>query len=200
MSRSKLPYSRTGFVMNELEKLRMGLPFDSGCEELNIMRDRCNALCDEINSYPVRDERKLPIIRELFGSVGESPLILPTFRVEVGCNTYIGDFFFCNFDCHIIDLYDVTIGNHVQFGPKVSIITVNHPLDATERRKGAATGAPIVIEDDVWIGTGSIILPGVKIGKGAVVAAGSVVTKDVEAFTVVAGNPAKFLKNTDDHP
>ena len=77
---------------------------------------------------------------------------------------------------------------------------MNHPLDATERRKGVATGAPIVIEDDVWIGTGSIILPGVKIGKGAVVAAGSVVTKDVEAFTVVAGNPAKFLKNTDDHP
>ena len=181
--------------MNELEKLRKGLPFDSGCEELNIMRDRCNALCDEINSYPVRDERKLPIIRELFGSVGESPLILPTFRVEVGCNTYIGDFFFCNFDCHIIDLYDVRIGDHVQFGPKVSIITVNHPLDAAERRKGAATGAPIVIEDDVWIGARSVIMSGVIISKGSIVAAGSVVTTNIPSCEIWGGVPARKIKD-----
>ncbi len=182
----------------ELQKLKNGEPFDSGCEALDIMRDRCNDLCDKLNLIPVRDESRLHIIKDIFGSVGTSPLILTNFHVEVGKNTFLGNNFFCNFNCVMIDLYEIHIGNNVQLGPNVSLITVNHPLNVEDRRKGLATGGNIHIEDDVWIGTGSIILPNVTIGKGAVVAAGSVVNKDVPPYKVVAGVPAKVIKDTDD--
>ncbi|MCL4140400.1 UNVERIFIED_CONTAM: hypothetical protein GTU68_038016 [Idotea baltica] len=102
-----------------------------------------------------------------------------------------------NYNCCILDVAEVTIGNRVMFGPNVQIYTATHPLDAKTRASWLEFAKPITIGDDVWIGGGAIICPGVTIGNGAVIAAGAVVTKNVKANIVVGGNPAKIIKEID---
>ncbi|MFD5299387.1 sugar O-acetyltransferase [Streptomyces mutabilis] len=130
------------------------------------------------------------------GPLPESVTIYPPFFTEYGLNTTFGENVFVNQNCTFMDKGGIRIGNGVMIAPKVSLITGGHPLPLAERREYLSF-APIVIENDVWIGTAAVITQGVTIGAGAVVAAGAVVTRDVPAGAVVAGVPARVIKKTD---
>ncbi len=134
------------------------------------------------------------LLRDVLGSAGEGASFEPTFRCEFGRNIHVGERFYANFDCVMLDGALITIGADVLLGPKVGLYTSNHALDVRERVAGACWARPITIGDAVWISGGVSILPGVTIGDGAVVGAGSVVTKPVPAYTIVAGNPARVIR------
>jgi maltose O-acetyltransferase len=131
------------------------------------------------------------LLRERLAHVGADAVIRPPFFCDFGYNIRIGDGVFLNFNCVILDVVEVVIGDRTQIGPAVQIYAADHPRDAETRRKGLEFGRPVRIGSDVWIGGGAIILPGITIGDGAVIGAGSVVTRDVAAGQIVAGNPAR---------
>ncbi|MBR0693812.1 sugar O-acetyltransferase [Bradyrhizobium lablabi] len=131
------------------------------------------------------------LLCERFRRVGNDSVIRAPFFCDYGYNISLGDGVFLNFNCVILDVVEVTIGDRTQIGPAVQIYTADHPRDAETRRAGLEFGRPIRIGNDVWIGGGAIILPGVTIGDGAVIGAGSVVTRDVAPHATVTGNPAR---------
>lgn len=137
----------------------------------------------------VRDE----ICKDLFGAFGKSTVLSP-FRCDYGENIYIGDKSFINFNVSMIDLGKIKIGNRVLIGPGTGLFTAIHPTDPEIRATGIEKGVDITIEDDVWIGGNATILPGVTIGKGSIIGAGSVVTKDIPKMTIGVGNPAKIIR------
>ena len=141
---------------------------------------------------PVSERHAL--LRERLGHVGKGAVIRPPFHCDYGYNIHLGDGVFLNFNCVILDVVEVVIGNGTQIGPAVQIYAADHPRDAETRKTGLEFGRPVRIGSDVWIGGGAIILPGVAIGDGAVIGAGSVVTRDVAAGQTVAGNPARPRK------
>lgn len=130
------------------------------------------------------------LLRERLGSVGEGAVIRPPFHCDYGYNIHLGNEVFFNFNCVILDVVEVRIGAGTQIGPATQIYSADHPRNAHERRSGLEFGRPVVIGENVWIGGGAIILPGVTIGDDAVIGAGSVVTRSVAAGTTVVGNPA----------
>jgi maltose O-acetyltransferase len=131
------------------------------------------------------------LLSEHFGQVGKGAVIRPPFFCDCGYNIRLGDGVFLNFNCVILDIVEVSIGDRTQIGPAVQIYAADHPRDATTRRDGLEFGRPVRIGSDAWIGGGAIILPGVTIGDNAVIGAGSVVTRDVAPGQTVAGNPAR---------
>jgi maltose O-acetyltransferase len=131
------------------------------------------------------------LLCERLGHVGKDAVIRPPFFCDYGYNIRLGDGVFLNFNCVILDVVEVTIGDRTQIGPAVQIYTADHPRDAETRRAGLEFGRIIRIGSDVWIGGGAILLPGVTVGDGAVIGAGSVVTRDVPTGVTVAGNPAR---------
>ena len=140
-------------------------------------------------AQPVSERHAL--LRERLGHVGPGAVIRPPFFCDFGYNIRIGDGVFLNFNCVILDVVEVSIGDRTQIGPAVQIYAADHPRDAETRREGLEFGRPVRIGSDVWIGGGAIILPGITIGDGAIIGAGSVVTRDVGAGVTVAGNPAR---------
>ncbi|MFH9475440.1 DapH/DapD/GlmU-related protein [Streptomyces anulatus] len=151
-----------------------------------------------LNVLPFSDsEGRTELLSVVFGGpLPESVTIYPPFFTEHGLNTTFGENVFVNQGCTFMDKGGIRIGNGVMIAPKVSLITGGHPLPPAERR-AYLSFAPIVIEDDVWIGAAAVITQGVTVGAGAVVAAGAVVTRDVPAGTVVAGVPARVIKKVD---
>jgi maltose O-acetyltransferase len=133
------------------------------------------------------------ILSERIPKLGHGVTIRPPFFCDYGSNIRFGDGVFLNFNCVILDVVVVTIGDRTQIGPAVQIYAADHPRDAATRRSGVEFGRPVQIGTDVWIGGGAIILPGVSIGDGAVIGAGSVVTRNVEAGATVTGNPARRI-------
>jgi maltose O-acetyltransferase len=138
------------------------------------------------------------LLRELLARVGEEPFVEPPFFCDYGTNTSIGDRFYANTGCIFLDSAPVTIGDRVLFGPAVQLLAATHPLEAKLRAQGLEYAEPISIGDDVWLGGGAIVLPGVTIGDRAIVGAGSVVTRDVPADVVVAGNPARVIRSLEE--
>ena len=138
---------------------------------------------------PVSERHAL--LCERLGRVGKDAVIRPPFHCDYGYNISLGDGVFLNFNCVILDVVEVVIGDRTQIGPGTQIYAADHPRDAETRREGLEFGRPVRIGNDVWIGGGAIILPGITIGDGAIVGAGSVVTRDVGAGATVAGNPAR---------
>ncbi|KAH7466001.1 hypothetical protein KRP22_014984 [Phytophthora ramorum] len=134
------------------------------------------------------------VMRELFGVMGKDCLVEMPFRCDYGYNIHMGDNVQMNFNCVFLDGCPITIGDRVLIAPNVQLYTASHPLDPEVRSSGIEVGKPITIEDDVWIGGNAVVVPGVTIGRGSVIGAGSVVTKDVPPMCVYAGNPAKFIK------
>ena len=160
---------------------------------LNLMV-RASELVKQLNSLTLFDfAKKQEIVKELFGHVGISPFVGDNFHCDFGKNIYVGDNFHADYNCTMLDVAEIHIGRNCLIGPDVGIYTAGHRLEP-EGRTLDGYGLPITIGDDVWIGGHSTILPGVRIGDGAVVAAGSVVTCDVEPRTLVAGSPAKLKK------
>jgi maltose O-acetyltransferase len=133
------------------------------------------------------------LLRERFAAVGEGVVIRAPFHCDYGSNIRIGAGSFLNFNCVILDVVEVSIGERTQIGPAVQIYAADHPRDPATRRAGLEFGRPVRIGSDVWIGGGAIVLPGVAIGDGAVIGAGSVVTRDVPAGATVVGNPARII-------
>jgi maltose O-acetyltransferase len=131
------------------------------------------------------------LLSERLGRVGKDAVIRPPFFCDYGYNIRLGDGVFLNFNCVILDVVEISIGDRTQIGPAVQIYAVDHPRNAETRREGLEFGRPVRIGSDVWIGGGAIILPGVSIGDGALIGAGSVVTRDIGAGVTVAGNPAR---------
>lgn len=163
-------------------------------------RQRGKALCFEINQlHPDETEKRHVLLKQLLGSIGENVWIEPPIHMAYGSNTTVGSNVYFNFNLTIIDDYKVTIGNNVMFGPNVTIAVTNHPVHPDLRRGGEMYALPVVIEDDVWIGSGVIILPGVTIGKGCVIGAGAIVTKDIPANVIAVGNPCRVLRELTDN-
>ncbi|WP_433794373.1 sugar O-acetyltransferase [Actinoplanes sp. CA-252034] len=177
------------------EHILSGRMYNDLTTELVQARERTVLLTDEYNrSFGQPQAGREAILRRLLKSVGEGCHFEPTFRCEFGFNISIGDAFYANFDCVMLDGGGITIGDHVLFGPRVGIYTSNHAIDAVERAAGACYAKPVTIGDDVWIGGGVTINPGVSIGDGAIVASGSVVTKPIPAGVIAAGVPARVLR------
>ncbi|MGN1457302.1 MAG: sugar O-acetyltransferase [Acutalibacteraceae bacterium] len=139
-------------------------------------------------------EYRTQLLKRIFGSTGEHIYIEPPFHCDYGNNVYIGDYFYANFDCIILDVAEVHIGKHVLLGPRVCIFTPNHPIDAEIRNTGLEYGLSVHIGDNVWIGGNSVINPGVTIGNNVVIGSGSVVTKDIPDNVVAAGNPCRVIR------
>lgn len=149
----------------------------------------------EFNSLnPSQAEKKKAILQELLGSYGKWFHINQPFRCDYGCNIFIGENFFANFNLTILDEAEVRIGDNVFIGPNVSIYTACHPLDAETRNTAVEWAEPVTIGNNVWIGGSATIVPGVTIGNNVVIGAGAVVTKDVPDSVVVGGNPARIIK------
>src|SRR5207237_9532627 len=138
---------------------------------------------------PISERREL--LLERLAAVGEGAVIRPPFHCDYGFNISLGAGVFLNFNCVILDVVEVTIGDKTQIGPGVQILAADHPRDAATRAAGLEFGRPVRIGRNIWIGAGAIILPGVSVGDDAVIGAGSVVTRDVPAGATAFGNPAR---------
>lgn len=167
----------------------------AGDEELWADMAKARRLTRLINTTTEEQEDyRLQLFRELFGRIGERFWIEPPFRCDYGCHTYIGEHFYANYDCIIVDVCDVTIGDNVFFGPRVCVYTAAHPLDPEVRGTQLEYGKKVTIGNNVWIGGNAVINPGVTIGDNAVVGAGSVVTRDIPAGVVAAGVPCRVIR------
>lgn len=174
--------------------------YDAADPQLAAERQRCRLLLSEINRTFGGDEaRRRELLADLLGAP-TTAWIEPPFFCDYGTNLRLGEKVFFNFNCVVLDVMPVTVGDRTLFGPAVQIYTATHPLDARERSAGREFARPVRIGADVWVGGGAIICPGVTIGDRAVIGAGSVVTRDVPADVVVAGNPARVIKTLAPRP
>lgn len=182
--------------MTEKEKMLGGQMYDPMDPILCEERIAARLKFQHINSIAETDKAKRDILfYELMGSAGKGLWIEPPFYCDYGSNIKLGDHVFMNFNCCILDVMEVKIGNNVMLAPNVQIYTATHPLEAKARNSGREFAKGITIGNDVWIGGGAIICPGVTIGNGVVIGAGAVVTKDVPDDVFVGGNPAKIIKH-----
>lgn len=147
------------------------------------------------NTTEEQKEYRVELLRELFESIGEAVYVEPPFRCDYGCNITVGNHFYANFDCIILDVAKVKIGNNVLFGPRVGIYTAGHPIDAGVRNTLLEFGTPITIGDNVWVGGNTVINPGVTIGNNVIIGSGSVVTKDIPDNVIAVGNPCRVLRS-----
>jgi maltose O-acetyltransferase len=163
--------------------------------ELETERLHAQSLMEAFNRSPVTDlaERRR-LVTELLGSLGEDAVIRPPFYCDYGYLTTVGDRTFANFGLVVLDCAPVRIGADVQIGPNVQLLTATHPLDPQPRRDKWESAEPITIGDNVWLGGGVIVCPGVTIGENTVVGAGAVVTKDLPANVIAVGSPARVVR------
>lgn len=179
---------------SEKQKMLAGALYHADDPELAADRAAARAWLARYNAPLARAEAELrQLLREGLAEVGDDAFVRPPFYCDYGFNIRLGSGVFLNFNCVILDVGAVTIGNGTQIGPAVQIYGADHPRDPALRRQGLELGRPARIGRDVWIGGGAILLPGITIGDGAIVGAGSVVTRDVAAGVTVAGNPARRI-------
>jgi maltose O-acetyltransferase len=180
-------------IRTEKEKMLAGETYNCLDPDLVAERQKIKALLRLYNRTETAPERQA-ILQQLLGQIGQNAIIEPPFYCVYGQNIHLGDHVFLNVLCTILDCNEVRIGQHVMIGPGVQIYTAAHLLQAEPRNQGLEVAKPVVIEDNVWIGGSAILLPGVRVGRNAVVGAGAVVSRDVPANTVVAGNPARVIR------
>jgi maltose O-acetyltransferase len=181
--------------MSEWAKMVSGLPYDPRHPDLVAARAHARELTAEYNlTRPEQAARRAALLGELLGDAGEGLWIEPPFFCDYGRNVTLGRNVFFNFNCVILDVAPVRMGDDVFVGPAVQIYTAAHYLDAARRRRDLEFGRPVNIGSDVWIGGGAILLPGVSVGDRAVIGAGSVVVKDVPADVFAAGNPCRVVR------
>lgn len=185
--------------MSEKEKMINGKPYIATVEELFNERLKAKEMVFFYNSLlPSKIEDRNHIIKNLFGSVKGDFLIEPPFRCDYGYNISIGENFYANYNCTILDCAKVTIGDNVMLAPNVSLFTAGHPIHFELRNKALEYAFPITIGNNVWIGGGVIVNPGITIGDNVVIGSGSVVTKDIPSNVIAAGNPCKVIKDITD--
>jgi maltose O-acetyltransferase len=169
--------------------MRAGEPYDASDPELAAARTQAREVLAQFNARPER-----ALLEELLASVGPETVIEPPFHCDYGFNISVGERFYANVNCVFLDCAPISIGDRVLFGPAVQLYAATHSVDAEARRRRLEYALPIAIGDDVWVGGGAIVLPGVTIGDRAVIGAGSVVVKDVPADVVAVGNPCRPLR------
>lgn len=179
---------------SEREKMLAGELYDALDPELMAARERAHDLCLALNA--TRDgeaDARRRIMRELFAAGGDTAWLQPPFFCDFGTNIELGERVYFNFNCVVLDVCLVRIGDFSFFGPGVQVYTPLHPLNAAQRRH-SEYGKPVEIGSDVWVGGGAIILPGVRIGSRAVIGAGSVVTRDIPEGVLAVGNPCRVVR------
>jgi len=181
-------------MRTERDKMLAGELYDALDPDLARDRDRARDLCQMLNATRESDrEIRRRILLQLFGKGGDTVWMQPPFYCDYGSHIELGERVFFNFNCVLLDVCPIKIGDFTLFGPSVQILTPVHPLEAGLRRK-QEYGKPIEIGSDVWVGGGALILPGVRIGSKTVIGAGSVVTRDVPAGVFAAGNPCRVIR------
>lgn len=186
--------------MDIREKMHNGKIYCCNDEDLLKEQTQClEVLYDFNHTRPSEGEKRKEILQKLFAEVGVNVHIEPPLHANWGRFTHVGDDVYVNFNLTLVDDTDIHIGNNVLIGPNVTIDAGTHPIHPELRRKAAQYNLPIVIEDNVWIGAGAIILPGVRIGENTVIGAGSVVTKDIPANVIALGSPCKVMREINEH-
>lgn len=180
---------------NEWQKMLDGELYDASDADLAEKRRRARRLVRLFNATTEEDiEQRQAIARELFGQIGHKFEIEPPFRCDYGSLISIGENFYANFGCVFLDCNRISIGDNVLLAPGVQIYAAHHPIDPPTRVSGLELGSPVFIGNNVWIGGGAIICPGVSIGDNSAIGAGSVVTRSIPADVVAAGNPCRVLR------
>lgn len=189
--------------MSEEDKIFAGLLFDARLKELKDIKHKAHELCRKFNAMDEYDPERLPLVRQFIGAVGDNYYFQGPIQFNYGSHTFIGNNFFANFNLLVMDDGKIFIGDNVMFGPNVSLLSTNHPLIADERVRMrypdghvsmSEYAGEINIGDDVWLGANVTVLDNVTIGRGAVVGAGSVVTKNIPAGWLAFGNPARCVR------
>lgn len=181
-------------MATERQKMLAGELYDPRDPELVAARERARDLCHAVNATRESqhgERRKL--LRELFATGGDTVWLEPPFHCDYGANIHLGANVFFNFNCVVLDVCEVRIGDHSLFGPGAQVLTPLHPFDAASRRR-QEFGKPVKIGSDVWVGAGALILAGVRVGSRAVIGAGSVVTHDIPDDVFAAGNPCRVVR------
>ncbi len=179
---------------DERDKMLRGAPYDASDPLLVEARFRARRLAQRLGALDPADEQgQDALLRELLGGLGPGAMVVPPFWCDYGSNIRLGSRVFVNFSCVFLDAAPVTVGDDVQFGPLVQLLTSDHPRDSRERAAGLETARPIVIGPRSWLGGGVIVLPGVEIGSDVTVGAGSVVTHSLPSGTTAAGNPCRIV-------
>lgn len=182
-----------------LDRIRLGLMYTES-EAAFLAPRRHTDLIFEYNRTPPREpERRRELLEAALGSVGRRTVLLPPFHAAYGSNVHLGDDFYGNVNLTFVDDVDIRIGDGVMIAPNVTLATTGHPVHPARREDFRRFSEPIVVEDTVWIGSNAVVLPGVRIGYGSVIGAGSVVSRDVPPMVVAAGVPCRVLRPiTDD--
>ncbi len=175
------------------DRMLAGQEYMADDPDLRTDGRRAAELTARYNAEP-EHARRTELLTELFGSVGVNTTIRPELRCDYGYNVTVGANVFVNWGAVFLDVGRITVGDFVQIGPNCQFLTATHPLDVGRRREGWEGSAPITLADDVWLGGGVIVLPGVTIGAGTVVGAGAVVTRDLPAGVLAVGNPARVVR------
>jgi maltose O-acetyltransferase len=185
-------------MRTEREKMLAGEMYDPMDPELVAARALARDLCQELNATSeAEQDRRRDILRRLFGVGGDTVWMQPPFFCDYGANIRLGQRVFFNFNCVVLDVCPVTIGDFTLFGPGVQILTPLHPMNAEQRRR-EEYGNAIEIGSDVWVGGGALILAGVRIGSRSIIGAGSVVTRDVPEGVFAAGNPCRVIRKLEE--
>src|ERR1700685_4598522 len=183
----------------EYEKMLAGQLYDALDPELFAQRYKVRELCQQLNTErDSNEERRRQLCKQIFGKGGDSVWMQPPFFCDYGSNISLGERVFFNFNCIVLDVCEVRIGDFTLFGPAVQVYTATHPMNAELRRK-QESAKPIAIGSDVWVGGGAIICPGVRIGSKSVIGAGSVVTRDIPDGVFAAGNPCRVIRELADN-
>ncbi|MDF2881406.1 MAG: transferase [Clostridiaceae bacterium] len=182
--------------MNFVEKMKTNKPYISKYNDMDqtLKTKARNLLWEFNNAKPDDDERKQKILRELFGSSTPMTFIEPTFPCDYGFNIHFDGMVVINYNCVMLDTSPIHFGKNVFIGPGACLSCAGHAIDAEQRAEGIGNSKPITIKDDIWLGANCTICGGVSIGEGSVVGAGSVVTKDIPAGVIAAGNPCRVLR------
>ena len=178
--------------MTEMEKARAGLEFIRGDAQLRAIRERAESLCFRFNHTPPEEtEERRPLLHQLISNQGENCFIKPPFLCDYGEFIILGNNFFANYGCKLVDGGTIRFGDDVLVGPGCTFVTVNHAVEPERRLKGVMQCKSITVGNNVWFGAEVTVCPGVTIGDNCVIGAGSVVTHDIPPYSVAVGVPAK---------
>ena len=181
--------------MNQKERMLAGLPYKAWLDGLKEERMENKLKIYDYNlTRPDNKKKMKEMIKNILGKTGEEVCIEQPFRCDYGKNIEVGNNFFANYNCVILDVAKVTIGENVMFAPNVSIYTAGHPIHPESRNSGYEYGIPVTIGNNVWVGGNVVITPGVTIGNNVVIGAGSVVTKDIPDNVIAVGNPCRVIR------
>ncbi|GBE66929.1 maltose O-acetyltransferase [Mycobacterium sp. MFM001] len=183
-------------MASQRDRMLSGALYQASDPDLVEGRTACQRLLDAFNATLADDdERRQQLLHELLGSLGDGSVILPRFQCDYGSYISIGANSFLNYDAILLDCAPITIGDDVSIGPRAQLLTAHHPVDDYDTRREAwESASPIAIGNNVWLGAGVIVCPGVAIGDNSVVGAGSVVTRDVPPGVLAAGNPCRVIR------